>query len=86
MKIKEEEGTIEIVQVENGYILKHREYIDEGNCRDVVEIFETDDTDEGDHKAFIGLLYAVAELMGISYDKFKEGNLNIDFSKKGHKL
>ncbi len=65
-----------IESCDNGFILqKHSE----GNTKSVIY-------DDDEREAMKILLTEVAEYFGETYDKFKEDNLNITFSKKGHKI
>lgn len=85
------EDCIEIAKTHNGYAVKTyfkevdgkgEEYTDSD-----IKLFEIEDKEDGDKEAVIKLLsYIAEEVCGITYDKFKPGNLNINFSKRGHKL
>lgn len=74
---------MEIQTIENGYLIKHWEEDDDGEEEEIIEaVEETDDEDE----TIIKLLYRIAEILGIKYDKFGTNNLNINFNKKGYKV
>jgi len=78
-----------IEKVENGYILKSR---GEDSEAEVFEATATDDdyerfkTTDDDKVALGKLLERVAEHFGELYDKWKDDNLEITFSKKGSKV
>jgi len=58
----------------NGYILI--------NGEETILIEDKDD----EKQAFIDLVMELSEQLGFSYDKFKDDNLEVSFSRKGHKL
>jgi len=72
---------LNIRQCENGYIL-WRPSDTEQDTDDIIVVESEDD----DNEAMVKVLYKIAELLGYQYDKYSSENLNIDFSKKGHKL
>jgi hypothetical protein len=77
-----------IKQADNGYILEY--LVDEGSADDPdismkqIVVEETDDAESDSD--MIKLLYAIAEHYGCSYDKFSPNNLEITFTKRGHKV
>jgi hypothetical protein len=87
----DKDSTIEIAKTFNGYALKiyfndvdskGREFIDSD-----ITLFEMDiNKEDGEKEALEKLLYAIAEALGITYDKWKDNNLNITFNKKGSKM
>lgn len=84
------EDTFEIAKTHNGYIFKT--FFIENKDEKGNNIFDSDlkvyefDNDENQKEALSKLLYDIAEELGFTYNKFQEGNLNITFDKKGHKL
>lgn len=81
---------IQIESIENGYILSWYEDEEDVNGNVVKEekkeVVEELDVLEGENETMVRLLTRIAEHFGITYDKYKENNLNIAFDKKGHKL
>jgi hypothetical protein len=65
---------LEIRKADNGYILK----ASDSSLTVVME--------ETPQAEMIELLKQVAEYFGVGYNKFSSGNLNIDFTRKGHKV
>ena len=78
--------SIKIKRAENGYIAEWVEEKEKGDFSKEQRVFEDKDDIENNGEAIVRLLYAVAEHFGIYYDKYAERNLNIDWSKRGHKL
>ena len=72
--------TIKIKQAENGYIITLPREQDTPESQIVIE------SKDDEKQAFIDLVNELAEQFGFSYDKWGENNLEISFSKKGHKL
>jgi hypothetical protein len=66
-----------IKDADNGYIIE-KIYEDE---KDVFVIEDNDDEQELTKK----LLETIAELTGVTYDKWGKNNLSITFDKEGHK-
>lgn len=81
---------IQIESIENGYIISYYEDEEDANGNLVKEekreVFEELDVFEGENETMVRLLTRVADFFGVTYDKYKENNLNITFDKKGHKL
>lgn len=69
---------------DNGYILMWREEDEKGEpcfCKKVIEGAEDDEKE-----TMKRVLYAIAEHLGVNYDKWSGENLNIAWNKKGHKV
>ena len=85
---------IVIQRAENGHvILWWEDFGSEGKPvwrikREIVSQHPTEEctVNDEDKVAFENLVYALAEKLGIEYDKFKETNLRISWDKKGHKI
>lgn len=87
----DKEDTIEIGKTHNSYFLKNYWWEDsneQGNklIDSDITVFEIEDAEDGDRKAFIRLVYSLAEHLGFMNDKYGEHNLDVNFNKKGHKL
>lgn len=74
---------LKIEKIENGFILSHKEEIEENNIVAVKEVLEDD---EGEKETMTRLLERVSDYFGIGYDKFEADNLKITWDKKGHKI
>ncbi len=75
---------MKIEKIENGFVLSHKEEIEDGKFKTTKEVIEEADNDE--KETMTRLLERVAEYFGIQYDKFAADNLNITWNKKGGKL
>ena len=73
---------LKIIWCENGYMLSHEEEIDDGIMRTVNIVIEDN---ENDKECMKRMLMAVAEHFGEMYDKFAPDNLEISFTRAGHK-
>ena len=73
---------LEIEKCENGWIVKNYDEQEEGKFIPVKELIVDTDNREG----MTNLLMKVAEYFGVNYDKYGSDNLEISWSKKGHKL
>ena len=85
------EDTIEIGSIHNGYFLKKYWWEDTTESGDKIinseiTVFEIEDEEDGEKEAFIKLVYALAENVGIMHNKYGEGNLDVNFNKRGRKL
>ena len=79
---------ITIETMDNGYIVRN-EYPQNDDEAMVTggAVFQEDACEQtNERQAVIEMLTHVAELLGFTYDKYKEDNINISFDKKGHKL
>jgi len=77
---------IEIEKADNGFILSYLEDTDDDLATEIKELIEIDDDAEDEREAIKRLLEQVAVHFGCSYDKFAKDNLEISFTKRGHKL
>lgn len=73
---------LKIEKTENGFILSHKEEIDDNEVKIVKEVVEEVNDDE--KEAMTKLLERVTEYFGIQYDKYAKDNLEITWNKKGH--
>jgi len=73
----------EIEKVENGFVVSHKEEVDDEYIRVEKRVMEEDNHDE--KKCMEVLLYHIAEYFGLQYNKFGKENLNISWDKQGHK-
>ena len=84
----EKDNQIEIVKVEQGYIVKSYVWKDDnpdGSKRYVETIHLINDNDD-EKETLKNLLLLVAELEGYFYNKFGSNNLKISFDMKGSKV
>jgi len=82
-----DEEKIEIIDVLNGYIVKNYYWEDTNEDGKKIigcdtEVIEEEELKEGIQK----LLYKIASLCGVNYDKWEKDNLNIQFNRKGRKV
>lgn len=75
---------LKIEKIENGFILSHKEEIEENNVVLVKEVLEEDDN--GEKETMTRLLERVSDYFGVKNNKFAEDNLKITWDKKGHKI
>jgi transposase len=74
---------LKIEKTENGFILSHKEEIEEEKFEIIKEVIEEGDDEKETMKR---LLERVAEYFGVRYDKYAKDNLSIAWDKKGHKI
>lgn len=67
----------------NGYSITGEYKDNDGNYEEEPYVIQEE---EDDKQTTTKLLLLIAELIGHSYNKFEEDNLNITWDKKGHKL
>jgi len=75
---------LKIEKIENGYVLSHKEEIEDDRFEIKKEVIEENGDDE--KETMTRLLERVAEYFGIRDDKYAKDNLNINWNKKGRKL
>ena len=73
---------LEIEKCLNGWIIKNYEEVEEGKFNPVKELI----VDTEGHEGMTNLLTKIAEYFGFQYDKYGSDNLEINWSKKGHKI
>ncbi|KKP67579.1 MAG: hypothetical protein UR66_C0013G0022 [Candidatus Moranbacteria bacterium GW2011_GWE1_35_17] len=74
---------LKIEKIENGFIMSHREEIEDDKFIIRKEVIEEEFDDE--KKTMTQLLERVAEYFGIQEDRYGKDNLKITWNKKGRK-
>ncbi len=70
-----------VVKVENGFLIE----IDSEEVGKATTVFEEPETpyEDAERQAFCDMVWYLAEYFGLSFDKDKNNNLEINFNKEG---
>lgn len=79
-----------VTRVENGFTVEVEDsYVDSSGVRSevrvVITVFEDQGDEEDGRKAFVDMVWFLAEHFGFPYDKWNNNNLDINFNGVGHK-
>jgi len=70
--------SITVEKIDNGFLLLHREQLDDDYIQVCKEAFKDED---GEDEGIVDVLYTIAEYFGIHYSKHNKNNLEISFKK-----